>query len=519
MIALASLGHTVSGAATALAVLVAVWWQRRRRRGDPHLGPRAAALGSLAVMADDPWVAVAAVAVGTALMVESMLRSVAGPELVPRQLPGISSRAGVRAEDPVFDASCVVLGVMALTAAGLLPGAVSTIIAIVILGLASIWAAVELVRWRRGELPKAVQAALTEYAPRFMVYFSGTPLGAYQIRMWLPYLERTGERYALLIREEEFLETAVTLTNSPVVFVRSVEAMERVMVSTVGAVFYVNNEAKNANCVRFRGMRHVHLGHGDSDKPASYSPTTAMFDLIFVAGQAGADRFAAHGVLIPPEKFVKVGRPQLEQVHVRSEGDPSPERRTVLYAPTWRGGLADMGFGSLRIGAGIVQALLERGLRVVFRPHPYSSRDAESRVLISRIDTLLTADAHGGHLTSADASGLSIFECMNASDAMVTDVSSVASDYLYSRKPFAMTDMGVAEGDLAREYPVVRAAYILHHRADPGTVLAEMLGGDPLAGVRDEVRDYYLGEWPAQGYSDIFVEASRDAIEGPAPVL
>ena len=51
--------------------------------------------------------------------------------------------------------------------------------------------------------------------------------------------------------------------------------------------------------VRFNQLTHIQLLHGDSDKASSFNPVTAMFDRIFVAGQAAIDRYAANGVLIP----------------------------------------------------------------------------------------------------------------------------------------------------------------------------------------------------------------------------
>ena len=85
----------------------------------------------------------------------------------------------------------------------------------------------------------------------------------------------------------------------------------------------------------YRGLTHIYLGHGDSDKEISAHPAT--HEKIFVAGQAAIDRYSAHNVVIPAEKFYIVGRPQLDGVlsGVRERGADEP--LTVLYAPTWLG--------------------------------------------------------------------------------------------------------------------------------------------------------------------------------------
>ena len=90
--------------------------------------------------------------------------------------------------------------------------------------------------------------------------------------------------------------------------------------------FYVNNAARNTHFIERRELTHVWLNHGDSEKPACYNPVHAIYDLIFVAGQAGIDRYARHGVHIPAEKFRIVGRPQVEQITRATSPDRQPDR-------------------------------------------------------------------------------------------------------------------------------------------------------------------------------------------------
>lgn len=105
---------------------------------------------------------------------------------------------------------------------------------------------------------------------------------------------------------------------------------------------------------------------------------------------------------------------------------------------------------------------------------------------------------------------MSVFECMNASDALVGDISSVVSDYLYSNKPIALAHHGGA--DVLAEYPIARGTYLMPVDGDLTAPLRDLLGPDPKAAERAAVRTYYLGPWPAEGYADVFVDAARDAI-------
>jgi hypothetical protein len=372
-------------------------------------------------------------------------------------------------------------------------------------------AGAQLVRARRRMDAKEVRTALAAYAPQYAVYYSGPDEGAYQLELWLALLARSGAKGVLIVRELSFVPTAAAVSDLPVVYAESVEAIEHLLVPGLTTVFYVNNEARNAEMVRYPALRHVHLGHGDSEKPSSYSAFTAIYDQIFVAGPAGAQRYADHGVLIPAEKFLVIGRPQLVGVLERASGPVRPA--TVLYAPTWRGSISDMQLSSLDQGAAIVGALIAAGATVIFRPHPLSYRDATSRVLIRQIDELLGAAA-GGHLASRQAAALTAFECMNRSTAMVADNSSLVPDYLFTDKPFVLclpsSSAPVAGTRLAD------AAIPLVLGSDPAAAVARLLGADELADERAAVRAYYLGDSALSTDLTTFDAAVRAALEAKA---
>lgn len=383
-------------------------------------------------------------------------------------------------------------------------------------------------RWRTGHQPELapLAAAVRTHAPRFLLYFSAPPGSEYQARMWLPYLTRLGEPFLVVVTERHNLAPLAASTDAPVVACDTFEALDAVLAApSLRAAFYVNNGMKNAHCVRFPQLTHVQLYHGDSDKAVTASPVNAMYDRIFVAGQAAVDRFAAHGVEIPREKFRLVGRPQAEQLRVAQDpagAGGTAGHPTVLYAPTWVGAHADSGYCSLPIAEPLVAGLLARGATVIFRPHPYSRRHRESAAQLRRVERLLAQDrARTGreHRWGRAATvALSLFDCMNRSDAMICDVSSVASEYLATGKPFAITDMVDQREQFPRSFPLARAAYVI--RRDAGNrdeVLADLLGPDPLAPTRREVRAYYLGDAAPDQHPEAFLAEARRCLSGPVP--
>ncbi|HEV7629159.1 MAG TPA: hypothetical protein VGO89_21925, partial [Streptomyces sp.] len=74
-----------------------------------------------------------------------------------------------------------------------------------------------------------------------------------------------------------------------------------------------------------------------------------------------------------------------------------------------------------------------------------------------------------------------IYACFNEADLLISDVSSVVSDYLSSEKPYAVVNTtGLAEGDFRSGFPTVRAATIVTPSAEEIPALLESVR-DPAA--------------------------------------
>ncbi|MGH8794888.1 MAG: CDP-glycerol glycerophosphotransferase family protein [Stackebrandtia sp.] len=382
--------------------------------------------------------------------------------------------------------------------------------------------------WRRRrdaahQQDEELRAAVEDLAPRFAVYFSGPASAQYQLLMWLPYFDRIGDSYVIILRERRCLADFAAATRAPIVVAPSIANMEHMLTPTLRAVFYVNNSMKNTHCVRFGELTHVQLMHGDSDKPACYNPVTAMYDRVYVAGQAGVDRYRAHGVKIADEQFRIVGRPQVSEVKVVDRSAGRAHAPVVLYAPTWTGDSADVNYCSLPLGERIVSALLERGVVVLLREHPFTRRNAAAGRQLDRVQELLAADAERSgraHRWGEKTARHTLAECMNDADALICDVSGVASDWLYSEKPFASCDM-LGEGDgFTESFPLSRASYVVERDAgNLESVLDDLLDADPLAELRRRLKTYYLGDFPAESYADGFLDEARRCCRAQAPTL
>ena len=362
-----------------------------------------------------------------------------------------------------------------------------------------------------------MRAALERFDAAFALYFSAPDDTEYHVEMWAPYLERIGRRWLIITREHNSFKL---LTESlgpvvPVVFCPESDDLNIAITPGLNAVFYVNNGALNAEMVRHHRLTHIQLLHGDSDKASSYNPVTAIFDRIFVAGQAGIDRYADNGVHIPHSKFDIVGRPQIETIEVAKSHISAIEDKVVLYASTWVGAFSDTNYSSLSIGEIILTKLLARDVTVILRPHPYASRHLVTARHLGRLERLLAADrAKTGrqHIFGTVATTeMSFVDCINAADALISDVSGVLSDALYSNKPLAVTNMIAALPSAFEEaFPLAKAAYVINGVASNiDQVLDDLMAEDPREEARRKARIHFLGDFDQENYADAFVSKAR----------
>ncbi|MFE4336542.1 hypothetical protein ACFRQM_46555 [Streptomyces sp. NPDC056831] len=424
----------------------------------------------------------------------------------------------------------------------------------------------------------AVDAWLSEYKPTVALYFSGSKDSAYQVNMWLETMAQLDGRPLILLRERTILPQLNT-TSVPVLCVPGGVHLMNLNLSSVRVALYAANVGKNIHLLRVPTMKHVFIGHGDSDKLASVNPYSKAYDEVWTAGRAGRDRYALADVGVRDEDIVEVGRPQLATIQswTGAQKNPIP---TVLYAPTWEGWDDNPGNTSLLLaGENIVKRLLnsEKPVRLLYKPHPFTGTrsakakavhqritamiekagaeratdprwakesaalqpaQAEARAELARIEARLEALSSGGHVAGDEAemsrdsladpareaeiarlkdewnaaswralgwwehkvvtgARMRLYDCFNESDAMVSDISSVVSDFIASGKPYAVTDSaGLGEDEFRRQNTAVRAAVILSNAATELDALLTAVvdpAADTLAAGRRELKAYLLG--------------------------
>jgi hypothetical protein len=281
---------------------------------------------------------------------------------------------------------------------------------------------------------------------KIAVYFADGPVNMYQMRQWYKPLVELAETWPVLVLARSG-GGALQLTEEaplPVAYVRRVADLEQVIQEQdIRIVFYVNQNAKNFQMMRYGRRWHVFINHGESDKMYMATNQFKAYDYALVAGEAALARLRR--VLWDydfDKRAIKIGRPQTDHLAGTLPFVPD-ERQIVLYAPTWEGDRPAAQYGSVSShGVALVTALLASGRhRVIYRPHPRSGvidreYGAANRQIIAAIQAANSRDPSAKHVYDA---GPELGWQLSAADVAIVDISAMVYDRLATGKRLMVT--------------------------------------------------------------------------------
>lgn len=398
---------------------------------------------------------------------------------------------------------------------------------------------------------RRVQGYLDTHRPEVLMYFGGKRESAYQLTTWLATLERLPQRTVLLLRDPKVF-AALPPTSLPVLCVPGSVDLMSLDLGCAHVALFAANVGNSLHVLRLPHLMTAFIGHGDSDKSASVSPFAKAYDEIWVAGPAARERYRRAEVGVRDDAIVEVGRPQLDDI--QDLGERASEIPTLLYAPTWEGWNAEQHYTSLdSLGPEVVESALRypHGVRVIYKPHPFTGRrdprisraHAKIVAMLEEANTAAGLPAASGALpgstrrevvdedlggsfshcgssalqSEADtvkaehefwsarpgrahvvvgADGPSLFSCFGQADGLVSDISSVITDFTATGRPYAVTNpTAVERAQFVEMFPAVAAGTVL----DPGEgvhgFLAVLSGSAPdlLVQQRAQLRADLLG--------------------------
>jgi len=358
--------------------------------------------------------------------------------------------------------------------------------------------AVKLWPWRRRwklQLARAEEQCLLfeTYRPQVVLYVTGMENAAYQGNMWIPVMEKLDAKVAIVTREKDVAD-GLAPTKLPIFHMSSMRQLELLQEAGVKTILYPGNTQKNVQTLRFNRLNHFFINHGESDKAVNQSKFMMAYDKLLVAGPLAEQRLKEAGLPVRPGQVVQVGRPPVELLLTRPDHLPQPIRR-ILYAPTWEGFVDEANYASVSdFGLTMLRALpADQDRHIVFKPHPYTGSTRTTTRHIFQ-EMLAFCRAHGVEVVDGRRS---VYDCMERSDLLITDISSTIPDYLYTLKPMILTNPATLTHEVMHTmYPSSRATYILDR---PGEIaaLVEAIGrDDAMLEQRREISRYILGDIP-----------------------
>ncbi len=209
---------------------------------------------------------------------------------------------------------------------------------------------------------------------------------------------------------------------------------------------YVNADFWDMTWLR-RRTRRIHLFHGvagkyELDAPIDLAPAIAGFDSLLFVNADRREKYVQAG-LVPDDEFRAplVGYPKLDRL-VDGSFDRGGIARTlaldsdvptIIYAPTWSP------YSSLHtMGIEIVERLAAEGLQVIVKLHDrsYDLRERGS----GGIDWAARLAVYDGHPRVRIARDSDSCPFLVVADAMVSDHSSIAFEYMLLDRPIVIVD-------------------------------------------------------------------------------
>ena len=355
-----------------------------------------------------------------------------------------------------------------------------------------------------------------EFSVDVLVYFPDDPLRIYQVEQWLPVLDRLNEQHRVHVLTRNLASFRILQESSTLglLYARRVRDLNHLLQhSDPKVVLYVNNSGANFQMLSWPRALHAHLNHGESDKISMASNQAKAYDRVFVAGEAAVDRYKANLIDFDGSSLIPVGRPQLDIINPMPL--PKTSCRTVMYAPTWEGETDAMNYTSVPVFGDRLARLLAKdaGTRVLYKPHPRVITGTAPVVAAhERIVSALRNNNEGRaaadrHIIALDGS---ILDLMAGCDALISDVSSVALDWLYlhTDRPLWMTNPRSDIERLLHASPAASGSYVISPDdvATAGARIAKSIVDDEKSESRTQLRRYYFGDLAPGQSTQRFIE-------------
>lgn len=267
----------------------------------------------------------------------------------------------------------------------------------------------------------------------------GMAHGPSHLKFWMEYFNLVAQTTLILLRNHDLYQWAkIQYPEFSIVYAKNVTDIDVLFSKLlyVRVIYYSSNTGNVLHTLRFNEVKHIFLGHGDSDKSASAHKFFRVYDEVWVAGQAHIDRFKNAGFDVEKMNFVKVGRPSLREIiNTSLVGWNKRKEHSVLYLPTWEGVYEESDYSSVRLSFDIFKivskVLPQFSLFTKFHPVT-GSRDNELISFDEKLKEKLSGFSIDLNISSKE---ISVDRLIKKSNIYICDISAVVSECLAADAP------------------------------------------------------------------------------------
>lgn len=341
----------------------------------------------------------------------------------------------------------------------------------------------------------------------YFVCFGEKSDSLYWLNDWLSIFSEFNVQFLVVLRSEE-LQSWI-FENYPDVDSVTVNGFQQVVelhkaTFNTSLALYPINSMHNHLFVRLTKLRHVFIGHGDSDKLSSANKVLRMFDEVWCSGQAQVDRFLNQDFNCSSLRLRKVGRPGLKKLLSVRENTVK-EQMKFLYLPTWEGSDERWDYSSISNLENIVDAVLADGKASIgIRLHPFIGR--RSKALLEKVKQVKNKYSSNTRVEFSSTE-VPLVQLLNDYDYFICDVSSVVTDCLAVNRPIFLYQSNHLSIETAESsMPLSSFCYTFKSADELSNKISVALEGeDYKAERRFKAADYFIGleETKADGLKKI----------------
>jgi hypothetical protein len=350
-------------------------------------------------------------------------------------------------------------------------------------------------------VPKPVETLLLNninfVMPYKFVLHTGEKDGALaHLNIWIPYFEEANIEYVIITRHISAYKQALhKYPYLKVIFAKSKADIDEVFdrIKSIKACFYPSNTGNNIHPLFQNKIKHVFIGHGDSDKTASAHKFFRVYDENWVAGDAHIDRFKNADFDSKGLAHIKVGRPNLYNVISQSEEHWKTrfnDKFQLLYLPTWEGTYKEQNYSSLSIIKENINLISKiENIDVKIKLHPFSG-NREKKFLDLHNDL-----KNEKHCTVIDKNE-TVDSVIAKSNIFICDISAVVSECLAGNAPIFIyipkdKDIKISQSNM----PYENYCYSFSTPEELTEKLNTLLNGeDNLEEMRKKAMNYILNK-------------------------